>query len=425
MIQGLRYLGLTLGGLLLLTIPFWIWPLDINVQSAFYDAAVEGGWKFKKSEPWNTLYNFGTVPALILSVGSIVVLLLGFWKPKFARWRMIAVYFTLCMMVGPGLLVNVIFKDQWGRPRPREVTQFGGDHAYEKVLEYDAASPGKSFPCGHCTMGFYFFAVALTLRQRRRLALAAAGGATVFGGLIGVARVVQGGHFLSDVIWGAGFCLLTSIGLFYALGLHRRLFYEPKDAAKRAPTWALVGGVAAGVLVVLGISVGTPYHQTHREEEPIEEQAERFELSLTLEGNEHRITAVDQPRVFVHQEGEGFGLPGSAIKYTWKTKPFAENDGEQYFQLKQRRSGYFTEINQENQIETPVDLPGYIRIEVRSGNLNVDLSDLKVRQTWKIKVTKPGRLHITHPKDSAAAKALKLETDAWSLHETHPTPPQS
>ncbi|MEM7010504.1 MAG: phosphatase PAP2 family protein [Verrucomicrobiota bacterium] len=422
MSRGLRYLGLTLGGLLLLTIPFWIWPIDVNVQSGFYDS--DAGWKFKESQPWDALYNFGVIPALILSIGSIVVLLLGLWKPRFARWRMISTYFVLCMIVGPGLLVNVIFKDQWGRPRPRDVAQFDGDYAYEKVLEYDASSPGKSFPCGHCTMGFYFFAVALTLGQRRRLAFAAAGGATVFGGLIGVARIVQGGHFLSDVIWGAGFCLLTSIGLFYALGLQRRLFYEPKDSsAKRAPTWALVSGVAAGIAVVLGISLATPYHRVELIEAPISDQADRFELSLILEGNEHRFVATDQRRVRLHLEGEGFGLPGSAIKHIWKTKPHDENDDEQYFQLKQRRSGYFTEINQKNEIETPANLPGYVRIEINSGNLDVDLSELKVRQTWKIKVTKPGKLHITHPDDPAAAENLKLEIDADVVQETRLTPP--
>src|SRR6476619_7728679 len=31
------------------------------------------------------------------------------------------------MILAPGLLVNVLLKDHWGRPRPIDVTQFGGN----------------------------------------------------------------------------------------------------------------------------------------------------------------------------------------------------------------------------------------------------------------------------------------------------------
>ena len=33
-------------------------------------------------------------------------------------------------MLGPGLLVNLTLKNHWGRPRPIEVAQFGGDKQF-------------------------------------------------------------------------------------------------------------------------------------------------------------------------------------------------------------------------------------------------------------------------------------------------------
>ena len=38
-----------------------------------------------------------------------------------------AVFLILSYALGPGLLVNVALKDNWGRPRPGHITQFGGD----------------------------------------------------------------------------------------------------------------------------------------------------------------------------------------------------------------------------------------------------------------------------------------------------------
>ena len=413
MARGLPFLTAAVVALLLiLTIPFWIWPVDLTVQGAFFDPD-QGAWTYRDAEPWKALYHFGTAPALLFVLGWIVVLLLGFWRSSWARWRRLALYFSLCMIVGPGLIVNMTFKDHWGRPRPREVTKFGGAYAHEKVWEYDASSPGKSFPCGHCSMGFYFFSLALALRRRRLLALAAAAGTIVFGVLIGMARVAQGGHFLSDVLWAGGFCFLTSVTLFGALGLHRNLFSPPREGAtrRRAPVWVVALGGAAGVAVLLGGLVATPYDR----EETLEASlagAGSFKLSLELEGNEHRIVAVGDDRVVMQLAGAGFGLPGSAIKRVWKDEPPDSGGGEYYLQMKQRRSGWFTELRQQNEIEAPAQVEGYAKVIVNTGDLELDLGALNTRQSWVVSVEPPGLLRVRRPKAAQANEDLKLEIDA-------------
>lgn len=404
---------LAAAGLIALTIPFWIWPIDIAVQSAFFDEN-RGGWFLHDAQPWHALYHFGTMPGLVFGFGAIGVFAAGIWLPKWTRYRKIALYVMLCLIIGPGVVVNLIFKENWGRPRPREVVEFGGQHAHEKIWEYDAASPGKSFPCGHCSMGFCFFALAFILRERRRLAVAAAGFAFGLGGIVGMTRVVQGGHFLSDVIWAGGFCFLTCLGLFYALGLHRNLFYEPPKDRRKTPPWVLAFAIAGAIALPLAIMLATPYHRDETRSENFGDAA-KFELSLKLEGDLHRISLSPDREFRAEMRGEGFGLPGSAIKHIWKTEPPNEFEPAHYIRLSQRRSGWFTELTQRNTILAPAGMRGFARVVVETGDLELDLSAFGgERQKWKILVKKPGVLKIKRPADD---ENLELEIDAAEVIE--------
>src|SRR6185369_921132 len=40
------------------------------------------------------------------------------------------VFLIATLALAPGLLVNVLLKDHWGRPRPIDVTQLGGDQKF-------------------------------------------------------------------------------------------------------------------------------------------------------------------------------------------------------------------------------------------------------------------------------------------------------
>jgi membrane-associated phospholipid phosphatase len=94
-----------------------------------------------------------------------------------------------------------VLKDHWGRARPSQVTEFGGTKTFTPApLPADQCERNCSFPAGHPAMGFYLLSMAFLVRdqRRRRWAEAAAIGA---GAAIGVVRLAQGGHFLSDVVF--------------------------------------------------------------------------------------------------------------------------------------------------------------------------------------------------------------------------------
>jgi membrane-associated PAP2 superfamily phosphatase len=190
--------------------------VDVRLERAFHDDAL--GWRFANDQPWSALYHYGPVPAWIVAAGSLLLLSASRWRPALSAYRRVFLYLVVVMVVGPGLIVNTTFKEHWGRPRPMDLREFGGGYDFVRVWDKGDPERGQSFPSGHASTGFYFFALYFALRSRRpRHACVWFVVALVFGAIIGVARMVQGKHFLSDVVWSAGFVYLTAAALDRAL----------------------------------------------------------------------------------------------------------------------------------------------------------------------------------------------------------------
>ena len=118
------------------------------------------------------------------------------------------------MALGPGLLANVVLKDHWGRARPTQIEAFGGTRQFTPApLPASQCTRNCSFVSGHAALGFSLvgFAFLLPTARWRRRAIAATLG---FGALIGLVRIVQGGHFLSDVVY-AGLLVYGTTALLY------------------------------------------------------------------------------------------------------------------------------------------------------------------------------------------------------------------
>jgi len=162
------------------------------------------GWTQASDPLVQFLYTYGPRLAVALALGGLAMgLRNSFGKTRDALVARRAWFFPLLMLLGPGLLVNAVGKDNWGRPRPKQIQEFGGPDSYITAGAIGpVAKDRKSFPSGHASMGFYLMAGYFIWRGRRPL-LARASLATglIMGAAIGWARIVQGGHFLSDVIW--------------------------------------------------------------------------------------------------------------------------------------------------------------------------------------------------------------------------------
>ncbi|MFN7902498.1 MAG: phosphatase PAP2 family protein [Holosporales bacterium] len=128
-----------------------------------------------------------------------------------------ALYLLLVLILGPGIVVNTVFKDNWGRARPIQTIEFGGSKHFTPVgIISDQCPRNCSFPSGDASVGYYFVALA-GIRQRRRL-WAILGVGTGLG--LGLVRVMQGAHYISDAIFSGLMVVLVAAVVWRLLFEH-------------------------------------------------------------------------------------------------------------------------------------------------------------------------------------------------------------
>jgi lipid A 4'-phosphatase len=141
----------------------------------------------------------------VIPFGTLLLATLGWigrraglpW-PWLPRGRTIA-FFVLSMAIGPGLLVNVALKDHWHRPRPVQITDFGGHLEFRPWYRTDGAcNRNCSFVSGEASSATWMLAPALVAPPALRAG--AVVGALAFGAAVGGLRMAFGGHFLSDTL---------------------------------------------------------------------------------------------------------------------------------------------------------------------------------------------------------------------------------
>lgn len=219
---------------------FQTWPqLDLAVADAFHERDLFVGLEWT----WARLVYRG-VPwagALLLLWGLVVVLRAGLRgrRPPMFRLRRAALLLLMAVF-GIGLLVHAGFKDQWGRPRPGQVTQFQGKLQFQPALQISSQCPKNcSFVSGHAAGGFALMVLGALGARRTRWRWWLAG--TAAGGVVGLARMAQGGHFASDIVfallavWGVTILLRHGWLVLAALGRRRRRAAQAGPAIAALP----------------------------------------------------------------------------------------------------------------------------------------------------------------------------------------------
>ena len=204
----------------------WSAELDLKLSHAFYH---EGA--FSAAPFWNWIYIYALWPGWILTAIAFIGVVFSF-KKAYHSWRIPCLYLLLTLGIGSGLIIQAVLKDHWGRPRPRQVTEFGGELAFRPFYKpnFEEIKKGtKSFSCGHASLGYYFFALAILGGIYHSpffywLGLALGWG---LGILLSVARIAQGGHFLSDTITSALIMWLTAWFLAYWLFAYKKQRNQP------------------------------------------------------------------------------------------------------------------------------------------------------------------------------------------------------
>ncbi len=336
---------LSLITLTVLTIPFLVTDLDLVLQRLLYDP-VEKEWRFKESPFWEFFYLFGPAPAILFGTVSLLVLLLGLGNPRLAKYRKLGAYFVGVLLLGSGLITNAILKDHWGRPRPKQVIEFNGTESFDKVLVFNPNSTGESFPSGHATVGYFFLAFVPLVAGRWRWFWFVF--SILFGTLIGLARVAQGAHFSSDVIWSAAVMWFVSLALFQWLKLAHSPWWQPLPGVKSPPRW--IPWVSSPLIIAAILLTATylPYEQEI--ETTLSPPLSVSELTLAFNG--HGVVEFQPGKDFtITCFAEGHRAPKSRL---FAKSLFTENPPSITVNFRQR--GFFSELNVRTVITVPKDL---------------------------------------------------------------------
>jgi len=193
--------------------------LDVGFSALFWNA--QSGFQLRGDRLLLALRKSNDI-AVIVAVAAILAglatKLAAPTRPSLIRPSH-ALFLGVSLALGPGLLVNAILKDHWGRPRPPMITTFGGIEPYVPVWEpSDSCVRNCSFVAGETSSAVWLIGLAILLPARWRPVGVAAG--CLYAALISLNRIAFGGHFLSDVLLSIGLTMLV-MSVVYRLVVER------------------------------------------------------------------------------------------------------------------------------------------------------------------------------------------------------------
>jgi lipid A 4'-phosphatase len=197
---------------ILVGVAFGVFPaLDLAVSRHFYGVvdSSHNVFAWRIYPPLMQARNAGLWIGTVLVAPAVAAVLVKLVLPRrkmFISGRA-AVFLIATLALAPGLMVNVLLKDHWGRPRPIDVVQFGGTQHFTAWWDPRGECPANcSFVSGDVAGAFWTIApAALAPPQWRALAY---GAALALGTGMAAIRVMAGAHFVSDTVFAGVFTFL-------------------------------------------------------------------------------------------------------------------------------------------------------------------------------------------------------------------------
>ena len=361
------------------TAAFATGTLDIAAARLFFRSDTADHWPLAREVPWLLLYRAAPWITASLLIAGLVAFALSLTAPR-RHWRGAATLVLLAVVVGPGLIGNVVLKDHWRHPRPRDLVELGGTQRYVPA-PLVGREGGASFPCGHCTVGFLCGLGWWTFRRRNpRWAAASLAAGLAVGTLLGLGRMAAGAHFLSDVIWSALLAFgVTHLLYYYVLGLDR--------AEPAGPRWPRPLGIAAAIasVAVLLALYALPHGSDLAAAVALSAQTPR---TLVVEADRASIVVVlvDPPAAELAIAGElhGFGLPTAHLGARLET--MRDPAGPALHYLLEAR-GPLVDADGFASLRVPAAAFDRVRVQIGRG-------DIRVVDTTRAGVVRAGTLRL-------------------------------
>jgi lipid A 4'-phosphatase len=169
--------------------------IDLEVASLFFDG---------KSFPLNgslmedILYHSVKPLIITFALSSLAIFIYNYVKKKnlLGINSKAMLFIVLFLTIAPALIVNTTLKENWGRARPAQTINFGGDKKFTPAF-IPSNQGGYSFSSGHSAAAFSLLGFALLAKRRQKFFITTV---IIYGTLVSLARMAAGGHFFSDVV---------------------------------------------------------------------------------------------------------------------------------------------------------------------------------------------------------------------------------
>lgn len=409
------------------TIPFWLAPvkgpgsqnLDIILAIRWLHDSGPDFWPHENDALWRFFYHAAPILVGVLGLSGLAMAFAGVVNERWLYLRPMGLYLLLTVAMGPGLFVNAIGKEYAGRPRPRQVFEVrpqlsqaeyeaarqkriadGTEVPYLAPFQFGKPGAGKSFPCGHCSVGFSFAALWLLVRRKNLwLGRAALTGGLGLGMVMGVGRMAAGAHFFSDVLW-AGLMTMLAAGISYyyimrmparwaawasgATGTGGGAAAATRTRGQKARE-GLVFGVVGGLLVFC-LLLASPVHEDPSYERKVAgENPAVVVLKVDAATTRIVLTSGDAPAIAAQARIRGFGLPSNKVRL----RGSLDKEGNTpYVTVELTRKGLFTDYE---------------------GNLELRLNTDKVRQ---VEITQPAGALILPANPPSSLKIDDMKVSA-------------
>jgi len=205
----------------LVSVPFILFPrIDVAFSALFFHDQT-GFWGAAANPTLRLVRKSGEFVMVSIAVIALISLLYPLFiaRSKYLPAPRNGLFLLTTLALGPGLLVNLFFKEVWGRARPREILEFGGDLPFSRAWEIVPYCDGNcSFVSGEGSSSIWMMAIVFLVPHVFRLPLALVVFAYVF--VLSLNRIVFGGHFLSDVVlsWTITLTLISACYVFFYRG---------------------------------------------------------------------------------------------------------------------------------------------------------------------------------------------------------------
>ena len=360
-LRGAKLLGLQFTILVIITVVFDQLNLDRTIASYFYDPVNK--WFLGHHPIWTMLYYYGTFPGILLALICLVAWLVSFFNHRLESWRPYLLLVVLTTAIAGGLLVNTVFKGYWGRPRPNQITEFGGYYHYRNIFPPGIPGKGASFPCGHSAMGFTFFSLVFMHRRSKKTAYTGLALGIGLGGALSAARLVKGAHFPTDIIWSLGMVLMTATALYYGLQkipARKPSTQNPDLKIGKKIALILMVSLIAGVMSY-AFMTRRPFYKTKRIEFPVENTIHRLEIHINADPERLTVRAGNSETGIVLVHARGFGW--AYVDYRMESN-FHSTANTLSLNIHIDARSYFAELDHSLEVILPPQIQETIQVEV-------------------------------------------------------------